>query len=127
MLLDARPLVPHEVWPWMLRILDLTRALEARGYPEDVTGVVELHCVDPVIPANAGARRIEWAHGRATVAPIARADAYLDIRGFAALYTGWQTAAELAEIGLLEGASSASLRLLTAAFRGPDPWMAEVF
>jgi predicted acetyltransferase len=126
-MLDSRPLVPHETWPWMLRILDLDRALEARGYPDDLTGTVELDCVDPVLPPNAGARRIEFAHGRATVEPIARAETYLDIRGFAALYTGWHTPAELADIGLLDGASSATLALLGAAFRSPDPWMVEVF
>jgi predicted acetyltransferase len=126
-MLDSRPLVPHQTWPWMLRILDLDRAIEARGYPESLTGAVELVCVDPILGSNAGARRIEWAHGRATVEPIARADAYLDIRGFAALFTGWLTPAELADIGFLEGASSSTLELLGAAFRGPDPWMVEVF
>ncbi len=125
-MLDARPLVPYAVWPWMLRILDVDRAIEARGYPAEIRGSIEIECIDSVLAANGGARRISWAGGRASVESASRAALRLDVRGLAALYTGWQTAGELAEIGLLGGGTPVEYRLLDAVFGGPDPWMVEV-
>ena len=40
---------------WMLRVLDVPAALEARGYPAGVSGTLHLEVEDELFPENRGA------------------------------------------------------------------------
>jgi predicted acetyltransferase len=60
------------------------------------------------------------------VTPADRADLEIDIRGLAALFTGWSRPAELACLGLVRGGTAREVDFLAAAFAGPSPWMLDV-
>jgi len=51
----------------MLRVVDVVRALEERGWPADVAGRWCFDIADPLIPANTGAWVLELEGGRAHV------------------------------------------------------------
>jgi predicted acetyltransferase len=110
----------------MLRIVDLAQALTARGYPEHVATDLELDLVDEVLEENAGRWSIHIANGRAAIERGGRGSIRLDVRGLAALYTGWMEPHALVVAGSLH-ASEADLSRLGAAFGGPSPSMLDFF
>lgn len=111
---------------WLLRLVDVPRALEARGYPEMVSASVPIRVEDEVFPANRGPFVLEVAGGSAKVRRGGRAGARIDIRGLAALYSGHLTAGQLAATDYLE-ATPAEIAALQAIFAGPTPWMSDAF
>lgn len=114
---------------WMTRIIDVERALEARGYPPGMQTSVRFSVRDEVLGHNRRAFVLHVADGRGAVAAVADAaatDVTLDIRGLAALYTGYASGLRLRALGLAEGDSD-NLARLSALFAGPAPWMLEVF
>ncbi len=112
--------------PWMIRIIDLPAALVARGYPAGVTAEVHLDYHDDILPENTGRWLVRVADGRATVEPGGDGRIVATSRGLAPVYTGYLSAAVVAEPGLLV-ASDADLALLSTVFAGPSPWMADSF
>jgi predicted acetyltransferase len=117
---------------WMVRLLDVPKALEARGYP-GVSGGAVIGIDDPLFPANAGPWLVEVADGRAQVTPAAHraeptaaAARPLSIGLFSALYTGMATPADLVLAGALDD-DDPRLPVLTALFGGPAPWMLDSF
>jgi predicted acetyltransferase len=120
--------VNARLWDWfMLRIVDVAEAIEARGYAPGVAGEVHLDVVaDEILPANVGRWLVRVADGKAKVERGGRGDVCCAIRGLAPLYTGFQSAAELRASGFVEG-DDAALAAATAVFGGPSPWMAEHF
>lgn len=112
---------------WMCRLLDVPAALMARGYPPGIAAAVEIAVDDPTLPENAGAIRFEVREGQATVQPIARARARIDVGALAALYTGQLAARDAARIGRLTDASDAAIAAIEAIFAGPKPWLADIF
>jgi len=108
---------------WMLRVLDVERALAARGYPA-LDAEVHLAIHDAHFPDNAGRRVLSIAGGRATCARGGRGDVTLDVRALGALYSGFATPHTLRAAGLLDG-PDASLATLAAIFAGPEPWCAD--
>jgi predicted acetyltransferase len=120
------PLVATEFHPWMARLLDARSALGQRGYPETLAGSVTFRLTDDLLPANRAVLQVELAAGRAAVTPADRADLEIDIRGLAALFTGWSRPAELACLGLVRGGTAREVDFLAAAFAGPSPWMLDV-
>lgn len=111
---------------WMLRIVHCAAALEARGYAKQVSGAVHLEIHDPVLPGNNGRIVVELSDGRAVVRPGGRGDVRLDVRGLAALYSGFGLLSDLRRIGYLAGSAPAA-ELLAAAMAGPPPWMRDPF
>lgn len=111
---------------WMLRILDVARALTARGYARQVAGVVQLELRDDRMKHNEGRWTLRVRDGRALVAPGGRGEVKLDIRGLASLYSGFRSAHALVPVGLASG-PVASLDALSAMFAGPAPWMNDRF
>jgi len=111
---------------WLLRVVDVPRALEARGYPTMVRASVTLRVADELFPANRGPFVLEVAGGSAKVHRSGRGGARLDVRGLAALYTGHLTAAQLAATDYLE-ATPAEIAALQVVFAGPTPWMSDAF
>lgn len=111
---------------WMLRIVDVPKALEARGYPLHVKAELHLEVIDDIIPENAGRYVLSVEAGTATVAPGGNGKLSLDIKGLAPLYTGMMTAAELQSIGWIDG-DDLALHKADTIFRGPQPWIVEMF
>lgn len=131
----ADPLVQHldeqewrvaKVDQWMLRVLDVPRALTARGWPAHVEGELELDVHDDLVAANHGPWRLRVAGRVATVEPGGRGALRLDVRTLAPLYTGHVRAARLAADGRLEG-PAAAIELAGRLFAGPAPWMPDRF
>jgi predicted acetyltransferase len=120
-------------WHWMLRVVDLAAALQARPWPAGVAGQVAFRVEDPVCPWNSGTWRLELAGGEGRVAPApagpapATATPTADIRGLASLFTGFAGPDDLVRAGLLAGFDPAALDLLRAAFASPRPWTAEFY
>ncbi len=134
---------------WMLRVLDVPGALEARGYPA-VEGETVLSIHDPLFPGNSGSWVVRASGGRVAVTPTeprpeegaetvspetvpagtrrskpAPAKT-LPIGLFSALYTGLATPSDLVLLGALDE-DDPSLGFLTALFAGPVPWMPDAF
>jgi predicted acetyltransferase len=129
-------LMPDRPWelkvkdPWMLRITDVPGALEARGWPAGFSAELVLDVTDDVVDANNARWLLEVADGAARVSKTpngASPDALsMDVRGFAALYSGHLPPAALEQAGLLTGGRAAR-RLAAAAFAGPAPAMLDMF
>jgi predicted acetyltransferase len=112
---------------WMVRMIDVEAALAARAYPAAARGEVSFDLRDDVLAHNEAAFSIAFENGNAEVRRGARAPkVVLDVRGLAALYTGYLSPDELRATGLVEGPDE-ELAALGALFAGPSPWMAEIF
>ncbi|RKY16996.1 MAG: GNAT family N-acetyltransferase [Planctomycetota bacterium] len=117
---------------WMLRVTHAEQALTARGYAPAVSGELEFELADELIPEHAGPLQLSVREGHATVtreparSGAGRAPMRLDVRGLAALYSGFLTPPELVRMELLQG-SSEQLATLGALFAGGTPWMADMF
>jgi predicted acetyltransferase len=115
-------------WHWMLRLVDLPAALQARPWPAGVAGRLELRVEDRVCPWNNGGWRLELAGGQGRVEPAsATPAATADIRGLASLFTGFAGPEDLLRAGLLSGFDPDAVELLRAAFASPRPWTAEFY
>ncbi len=108
---------------WMLRILDVPRALAMRGYPP-IRAEVHLAVHDAQFPVNAGRHVFTVEDGHGITTDRGRGDVTLDVRGLAALYSGFATPYTLRAAGLLDG-PEASLKTLATIFAGPEPWCAD--
>lgn len=122
---DPRPRI-EESLDWMLRLVDVDRALSGRGYPARCEERFELHVEDDFLPANAGPRVLTVAGGQGRVEPGGAGGIRVDVRDLACLFTGFRTAHELATVGSLRAAPEELVRL-EAAFAGPRPWMPDRF
>lgn len=124
---------------WMLRILDVEKALSARGYPRGVEAEIRLRVRDDQLPENNDDFVLRVAGGRGRVRRAGRAGGgrpsvrrgrgghiAIHVRGLAPLYTGYLSPVELAEAGLLEGPRR-QIEALAPLFAGPVPWMADMF
>lgn len=112
---------------WMLRIVNITKALQERGYSPAIRGSVVLRVTDDLIDANAGTWRLDVEAGEGRLRRVAGGSAVsCDIRGLAALYTGLLTPRQAAQIGLCAG-DDRSLDTLGAIFAGGTPWMGDQY
>ncbi|WP_343069038.1 GNAT family N-acetyltransferase [Azospirillum tabaci] len=125
---------------WLLRILDLPRALESRGYPPGVSGELVLDVSDALIPENSGCFRLRLCGGTASVRSLPRgpdsapkaggrtdeAVLSLSIAALASLYSGHKGPHALRQVGLLRGGEDA-VALAALFFSGPTPWMPDRF
>ncbi|MBP2292168.1 GNAT family N-acetyltransferase [Azospirillum rugosum] len=118
---------------WLLRILDVERALSTRGYPAALTAELLLDVADPLFPANGGLFRLFVSGGRGGVqrvsGPVTLPPAgvlSLDVAALATLYSGHRGAALLRQVGLLEGGDDA-VATASLVFAGPSPWMPDRF
>lgn len=112
--------------PWMLRIIDVRGALETRAYPAGVGAEVHLVIRDDVLPENDDRYVLIVKDGRGRVERGGRGAVEIDVRGLAALYSGYRSRAELALAGQLAGPEG-ELAGLDAVFAGPIPWMRDDF
>lgn len=122
--------IAHEVYlkRWMLRLLDVQKAVAARGFSTAVAGSAAVVLQDRLLPGNSGAWQLEVSGGRAALAPTQASSASLrlDPNGFAALFAG--TAVHvLRTAGLASGGDRVGDELLDAAFAGSPAYLLEYF
>lgn len=115
-----------QVRPWMLRIVHVPQALEARGFPTGTTGEVHFRVHDDLLPANDGHFVLRVAAGQGHVECGGRGTFEVDIRGLAALYTGFLSPQDLVRAGLAT-VPEGDQAIATGLFAGPLPWMRDAF
>jgi predicted acetyltransferase len=122
--------VAHEVYlkRWMLRLLDVQKAVAARGFSPAVAGSAPVVLQDRLLPGNSGAWQLEVFGGRAALAPAEASSASLrlDPNGFAALFAGTPVHV-LRTAGLASGGDRVGDELLDAAFAGSPAYLLEYF
>ncbi|HYO53075.1 GNAT family N-acetyltransferase [Archangium sp.] len=111
---------------WMLRVLDVPAALQARGYPTGLSGALHLEVDDDLFPENRNRFVLEVENGEAEVRPGGDGDVKLHVRALAPLYSGFLSPAALQLAGAL-AADEDSLRTATALFSGPPPAMPDMY
>ncbi|GAB1541578.1 GNAT family N-acetyltransferase [Scytonema sp. NUACC21] len=111
---------------WMLRIVDVVKALEKRGYSSATQAELHLEIKDDLIPENNGKFVLSVANGRGEVTSGGKGEMKLNIRGLAPLYTGLFTSYQLQQAGQLDATETALLSA-TQIFAGASPWMADFF
>jgi predicted acetyltransferase len=111
---------------WMLRLVDVSKALALRGYPAGLNAELHLDVRDDIMPSNEGRIVLEISGGRGEVRPGGQGRIRLDVRDLAALYSSFMSPTELRTLGTLDGPDT-DLALAGAAFTGPRPWMADMF
>jgi predicted acetyltransferase len=109
----------------MTRLLDVAKALTARGYPPGSDEELALAVADPLFPDNDRAICLRVANGIAEVGSTGSATVRVDVGTLAAIYTGWLHPWDAARMGRLAGASPMQLAVLGRLFSGPKPWIVE--
>ena len=110
---------------WMLRVVNLEKALTERGYPPNLSGLLELEIADPLLSANTGRWIPEVADGRGVVKAGGGGRLKLDINSLPPLYSGFLSARQLARAGRLEGAPE-QIALADELFAG-EPRLSDFF
>jgi predicted acetyltransferase len=111
---------------WMLRIVDVVKALEMRGYPSGIQAELHLEIQDNLLPGNNGKFILSVANGRGEVTKGGKGELQLNIRELAPLYTSLFTPYHLQIAGKLEGTETAILAAMQI-FADASPWMADFF
>lgn len=111
---------------WLLRIVNVPRALSLRGYPAGIAAELHLEVDDPLLAANTGCLTLQIAAGQGQVTRGGRGDLKVGIRGLAALYSGFLTATQLQQLGWAAGTRDA-IALANTIFATSAPWMSDHF
>jgi predicted acetyltransferase len=111
---------------WMLRIVDIVKALEMRGYPKQVDGELHLEVKDDLIPENNGQYILSVANGRGNITKGGNGELKIDIKALTPLYTGLYSSYQLQVMGKLEATETAILSA-SQIFSGSSPWMPDFF
>jgi predicted acetyltransferase len=127
LLLPEQDLAPTDAMRFMVRIVDVPAAFEARGYPPGARVDVGFEVEDKDCPWNSGRWRLTVEDGRASVDKGGDGAVKASPSALATLFSGYQPARALAAAGLLTGATERDLAALGHALAGPTPWMPEIF
>ena len=111
---------------WMLRVINVSTALEKRGYSPGIQAELHLEIRDDLLAENNGRFILSVANGRGEVTSGGKGEMKLDIRGLAPLYTGLFTPQQLQLAGQLD-ATETAMSAATQIFAGASPWMADFF
>lgn len=111
---------------WMMRVVDVPAALEARGYPAGVSGTLHLQVEDELLPENRGNFTLEVSGGAGHVQRGGSGLIRLDVRALAPLYTSFLSPEALRSVGALV-ADDASVRLAATFFSGTAPALPDAF
>ena len=112
----------------MLRLLDASAAIAARGFAPGVAVEIDLRLEDPDVPANSGDWHLSVKNGAGQLTPTQASGDVLRFgpRGLAALYSGTPLAT-LRGSGLASGGLTAADAALDPVFAGPTPYMLDYF
>jgi predicted acetyltransferase len=111
---------------WMLRIINVEKALSTRGYPSGIETELHLQVTDDLIPENNGKFILSIANGSGNMTKGGKGELKLDIRGLAPLYTGLFSPQQLQLAGKLD-ATEKVISTATQIFAGTSPWMMDFF
>ncbi|MCC5636147.1 GNAT family N-acetyltransferase [Nostoc sp. CHAB 5844] len=111
---------------WLMRIVDVYKALQLRGYTLGVETELHLAVKDDLLTANNDKFILSVANGRGEVTQGGKGELQIDIKGLASLYTGLFTPHDLKLAGKLD-ATDTALLTATQIFTSPSPWMADFF
>jgi len=111
---------------WLLRVIDVPKALLMRGYPQGITAELHLEVEDDLITENNGKFILTVANGRGEVTKGGKGELKIDVRSLAPLYTGLFTPQQLQLAGKIQ-ATATSLATATQIFAGTSPWMPDFF
>lgn len=126
MLVEEQRIKPAWTFRWMLRMLDVPAALEARGYPP-VSGEAVIAVEDAQFPANRGPWRILAREGAVEVAPANGAHVRpIPVGTLSSMYSGFLSPSDAVRLGQLDG-SDPVVPLLARLFAGPAPFMYDFF
>jgi predicted acetyltransferase len=112
---------------WMLRIVDVDRALTARGWATGARGALHLEVEDDLVETNSARFVLEVEGGAARVRRGGEGALRLHVRALATMYTGFLTPFALHRIGRLQAQALADLELAARLFAGEQPWMPDMF
>jgi predicted acetyltransferase len=119
----ARPLGGDR---WMLRIINVVKALESRGYPAGCATKLYLTIQDEQLPQNSDTFCLSIDHGQVTVTRQPGQGLTLSIRALASLYSGFFSPDQLCWMGQLDGSTEARA-IATQVFMSSSPWMPDFF
>jgi predicted acetyltransferase len=128
LMVDELKVKPTWSYRWMLRIMDVPGAFEARGYAP-VSGRATVSVEDAMFADNSGTFRIEAEQGKVQVTregnarPIPRA---IPIGVLSSMYTGYLQPRDAVRFGHLDGDDPA-VPFLSNLLAGPTPWMYDWF
>lgn len=125
MLEEFRWRVAH-LHPWMVRVVDASAAIAARGFPPPLRGSVDFTLRDDGFAHNRGPFRLSVEGGLGELARGGAGGIEIDIRDFATLYSGRVPASRLAAFGRLRG-DERSLAFLDACFQTGPPTTPEMY
>ena len=111
---------------WMLRIINVEKALSARSYHKAVETELHLEITDDLIAENNGKFILSIANGSGNITKGGKGELKLDIKGLAPLYTGLFSPQQLQLAGKLDATDNA-LSTATQIFAGSSPWMMDFF
>ncbi|WP_250121678.1 GNAT family N-acetyltransferase [Chroococcidiopsis sp. CCMEE 29] len=126
LLLPEQTAKPRFADRWLLRVIDVGKALSKRGYPPEIEAELHLEVRDDLIAENNGKFMLSVANGRGEVARGGKGELKLDVRGLAPLYTGLFTPHQLQLAGQLD-ATETAISTATEIFAGLSPWMPDFF
>jgi predicted acetyltransferase len=107
LLVEPRLLNPQARDGFWLRVVDAPVALAQRGYQTSDAITLDV-AKDDLAPWNGGRIRLECSPDGATVAPSrGKADIAVSVKALASLYSGYRTARQLAQWGMLDGDDAA--------------------
>jgi predicted acetyltransferase len=119
----------HEVLlkdDWLIRVFDVKRAMEARGYSAAIDAEVHLDVTDEVIGANTGRWVVRVKDGAAIVESGGRGEIRVGPRGLATIYSGFNTPMQAKVLGLADGTDRA-LMGAASVFARSTPWMSDMY
>ena len=111
---------------WMLRILNVEKALSVRGYFSEIETELHFEIEDDLIAENNGKFILSISNGSGNVTKGGKGELKLDIGGLAPLYTGLFSPQQLQLAGKLD-ATDKVICTATQIFAGTSPWMADFF
>lgn len=110
---------------WMLRVINVEKALSKRGYPMGIETELHLEITDDLIAENNGKFILSIANGSGSVTKGGKGNFRLDIKGLATLYTGLFSPQQLQLTGI--DATEKVISTATQIFAGSSPWMMDFF
>jgi predicted acetyltransferase len=126
MLVEEQRVKPAWTYRWMLRLLDVPKALEARGYPR-VSGEGVIAVEDGHFPGNHGPWRVVAKDGEVRVEPADGARVRpIQVGTLASMFSGYLSPFDAVRLGLLDG-DDPSVPLLARLFSGPAPFILDFF
>jgi predicted acetyltransferase len=111
---------------WMLRVMNVGKALEKRGYPQELEAELHLEVRDNLLPQNNGKFILTVSKGRGEVTKGGKGELQLDVDKLSSMYTGLFTPYQLQLTGQLQ-ATETALSVATQMFAGFSPWMPDFF